>query len=337
MKVLMTLNRKSTTPIFAQIINQITDAIEGGTLAKGDQIPSIQQLCAKFELAPGTVTKAYEDLRARGIILAIKGKGYYVNSLRTNKKKKILLLFDQLNAYKETLYNAFVAQIGEQASVNVFFHHYNVQLLNSLIDDNLGQYTDYVIMPHFNKDVSNIIRKIPKDKLLLLDKNIDLVGATVPAVFQHFQKDIYEALKSGLKLLNKYKALNLVLPSKKFHYVPSELIKGFKDFCKDFSIRGSTIEGLSGKTVSQGEAFIVFLDQDLISLLKICKERKLRLGKDVGLISYDDTPMKEVLAEGITVISTDFAQMGKTAANMVLEKSKLTIENPCSLIVRNTL
>jgi DNA-binding transcriptional regulator YhcF (GntR family) len=333
----MTLNRKSTTPIFAQIINHITEAIEGGKLKKGDQIPSIQQLCAKFELAPGTVTKAYEDLRARGIILAIKGKGYYVNSIRTNKKKKILLLFDQLNAYKEILYNAFVAQIGEQASVNVFFHHYNTQVLNSLIEDNLGQYTDYVIMPHFNKDVSKIIKKVPADKLLLLDKNIDSPGQNIPAVFQNFQKDIYEALESGQHLLNKYKALNLVLPSRKFHYVPAELIKGFENFCKHFSIKGSTIEGLSGKTISPGEAFIVFLDQDLISLLKICKEKKLRLGKDIGLISYDDTPMKEVLAEGITVISTDFAMMGKTAARMVLEKGKGKIENPCRLIIRNTL
>ena len=337
MKDLISLNRGSTTPIFAQIINQITDAIDKGELQKGDQIPSIQQLCGKFDLAPGTIIKAYEDLRARGIILAIKGKGYYVNSTRTNKKKKILLLFDQLNAYKEILYNAFVDYIGEQASVNVFFHHYNTQLLNNLIEDNLGQYSDYVIMPHFNKDVSRIISKVPKDKLFLLDKNISTLQGSIPAVFQNFQKDIYEALKSGLHLLNKYKTLNLVQPSKKFHYVPAELVKGFKDFCKNFSIKGNVIEGLSGKNIKPGAAFILFLDEDLITLLKICRQKNLKLGKDIGIISYDDTPMKEVLAEGITVISTDFAQMGKTAAQMVLEKGKGKIENPCQLIIRNTL
>lgn len=333
----MKLNKKSTTPIFAQIINGITEAIDNGKLQKGEQIPSIQQLCAKFHVAPGTITKAYEDLKERGIILSIKGKGYFVNSTATTKKRKILLLFDQLNAYKETLYNAFIAGIGEDATVNVFFHHYNPHVLKALIEDNLGKYNVYVIMPHFTKDVSKIIRMVPKEKLLLLDKNMENLGEDVPAVYQNFQKDIYSALLSGLDLLRKYKTLSLILPSKKFHYVPAELIKGFELFCKDHAIKGDIIEGLSDNVIQPGKAFIVFMDQDLISLIKICKEKKLKLGKSIGLISYDDTPMKEVLAQGITVISTNFSAMGKTAAKMIIEKNKEKIENPCHLIIRSTL
>lgn len=333
----MTLNKKSTTPIFTQIINNITEAIEGGQLQKGDQIPSIQQLCAKFELAPGTITKAYEGLRERGIILAIKGKGYYVNSTKTNKKRKVLLLFDELNAYKEILYNAFVDRIAENATVNVFFHHYNIHVFRNLIEDSLGQYSDYVIMPHFNKDVSKIIKKVPKNKLLLLDRNIEDLGEEVPAIYQNFRKDIYEALLSGLNLLKKYKTLSLILPLNKLHYVPSELLKGFELFCKDYALKGNIVEGLSNKIIQPGKAFIVFMDQDLIHLIKACKEKKLEPGHDLGLISYDDTPMKEVLSGGITVISTDFAEMGRNAATMILGKIKGKIENPCRLIIRSTL
>ena len=61
------------------------------------------------------------------------------------------------------------------------------------------------------------------------------------------------------------------------------------------------------------------------------------MAKDVGLISYNDTILKEILEGGITTISTDFKKMGKALAKIIFEKKKVTIENPNDLIVRNSL
>jgi hypothetical protein len=47
--------------------------------------------------------------------------------------------------------------------------------------------------------------------------------------------------------------------------------------------------------------------------------------------------MKEVLAEGISVVSTDFEAMGKTAAGLILSEKKEKLYNPFRLILRRSL
>jgi DNA-binding LacI/PurR family transcriptional regulator len=87
----------------------------------------------------------------------------------------------------------------------------------------------------------------------------------------------------------------------------------------------------------KGDAFLAVSDQDLIELLKLCKLNKWDPGKDIGIISYDETPLKEILAGGISVISTDFKKMGETAAEMLKEGIRSKIENPCLFLARKSL
>jgi DNA-binding LacI/PurR family transcriptional regulator len=89
--------------------------------------------------------------------------------------------------------------------------------------------------------------------------------------------------------------------------------------------------------VSRGDVFIVKEETDLANLIKICKAQKLQIGTDVGIISYNETPLKEVLLDGITVISTDHVKMGESAADLILKNSRENIKNPFSFIKRNSL
>jgi DNA-binding LacI/PurR family transcriptional regulator len=57
----------------------------------------------------------------------------------------------------------------------------------------------------------------------------------------------------------------------------------------------------------------------------------------VGIISYNDTPLKEVLLDGITAISTDFHKLGEQAALMILNRQKQQFDNPFYVIPRNSL
>ncbi|MEO5045446.1 transcriptional regulator, partial [Bacteroides thetaiotaomicron] len=47
--------------------------------------------------------------------------------------------------------------------------------------------------------------------------------------------------------------------------------------------------------------------------------------------------LKEVLAGGITTLSTDFKLMGRTMASLINKKTIETIENPWNLNIRNSL
>lgn len=89
--------------------------------------------------------------------------------------------------------------------------------------------------------------------------------------------------------------------------------------------------------VKKGDAFIVIEETDLSSLIKNCRTKGLKIGKDVGIISYNETPLKEVLLDGITVISTDHEKMGESAANLILSNSKESIKNPFVFIRRKSL
>jgi DNA-binding LacI/PurR family transcriptional regulator len=76
---------------------------------------------------------------------------------------------------------------------------------------------------------------------------------------------------------------------------------------------------------------------ELIGLIKEVEARNWIPGADVGIISFDETPMKEILKGGISVLSTDFNQMGKTAASFINGETFSQLANPFRFIVRSSL
>jgi DNA-binding transcriptional regulator YhcF (GntR family) len=324
----------SDIPKYKQIIQSVYFAIENRQLRLGDRIPSINGIAKEFNLSRDTVLTAFNELRARGIIASSPGKGYYVNSIEVEREQKIFLLFDELNAFKEKLYNAFTDAVQHKASVDTYFHYFNKRVFKNLILENLTKYTTFVIMPVFFQDIRPIIKQIGQANIYLLDQLNPEIGNDYPAIYQNFQKDMMEALESGLDRLQNYHPLVMVYPGGK---EPRGMLEGFLQFCRQYNRDHEVIHTLENRQIKKGELYIVPNDLDLVTLVKESKRKHLELGKDLGIISYNDTPLKEVVADGISTISTDFEAMGKTLARMVLNKQKGHIENPASLIIRKSI
>ncbi|HBL78044.1 MAG: hypothetical protein A2W90_08960 [Bacteroidetes bacterium GWF2_42_66] len=332
------LNATSQLPVYRQVMNSVVDAIRNKQLKKGDRLPSINEFSREMSIAQGTVLKAYAELKKDGIIDSQQGKGFFVASENTQRSLNIFLLVDTLNQYKEVLYNSFIEALDPQTTIDIYFHHYNIKRFEKLIVENLGYYNYYVIMPHFNEDVSGILRQIPSDRLILIDNEVHNLRGNYAAVYQNFKDDIYQSLKTGFPVLKKYDFLNLVLPKNhRFEFVPDDLISGFKKFCSDYKIKFKVYDFLDVKKIVIGNAYLFTDDFDLVTALKYVNLQNWELGKDVGLICYDDTLVKEILAGGITVISTDFKQMGITAADFIKGNKRGKIENPCTFIIRKSL
>jgi DNA-binding transcriptional regulator YhcF (GntR family) len=329
------------TPKYKQVINSIIAEIEGGNLKKGERIPSINELSEEFYLSRDTVEKAYNELRERGIVASVRGKGYFIDRTDLKNPFRVLLLFNKLSAYKKIIYNAFVSTLGDRSVVDLHIHHSNARLFESLINNNLGNYHYYAIMPHFYDSfdvVARAIQKIPKDKLLLLDKDPGNVEGAYAAVYQDFEIDIHQALHSGIDLLKKYDKLILVYPASDPNPYPREIVQGFRNFCEETAFDFAIVPEINAQTeVRPREAYIVIEESDLVNLIKLSRNKHMKLGKELGLISYNETPLKEILAEGITVISTDHEKMGEMAANMIIDKEKRKVKNPFTLIRRNSL
>jgi GntR family transcriptional regulator len=72
------ISTTSTTPIYAQIIVQVRAAILSGEVAAGDTLPSLRQLSADLRVSVITVTRAYNDLVAEGLVQNQHGRGFVV-------------------------------------------------------------------------------------------------------------------------------------------------------------------------------------------------------------------------------------------------------------------
>ncbi|MBV5314633.1 MAG: GntR family transcriptional regulator [Prolixibacteraceae bacterium] len=320
-------------PKYRQIINSIYTAISIGELKLGDKIPSLNQICSEFDLSRDTVMVAFNELKAKGIINSIPGKGYYINSTEINLDQKIFVLFDELNAFKEDLYTSVLNSLDAKSSVDIYFHHFNYQVFKDLISESVGKYTSYVIMPATFDYTADIVGKLPKDKVYILDRKKDDL-AEYPVVYQDFEQDVYDALIEGLDLLQKYTKLIMIFPGGK---EPEGRLLGFKRFCDEKGFQSEIIRNVVNKEMKSGEAYFVPSDRNLVRLVKMAAEKDFLLGKDVGIVSFNDTVLKEVVAGGITTISTDFQLMGQTLARMIQERSSEKIRNNSSLIRRNSL
>jgi DNA-binding transcriptional regulator YhcF (GntR family) len=325
------------TPKYKQIVQSVIADIERGVLKNGDQLPSISELSIEHYLARDTVEKAYRELRERGFITSVQGKGYYVQASDSNKLK-ILMIFNKLSSYKKEIYYAFLEALGDQATVDLQIHHYNVHLFQEIIEKNLGKYNYYVVMPHFTLDADknlyrSILNTIPSQELVLLDKDLPELGHDCLRVFQDFDKDIFNALVNTQDLLAKYSRLVLVLPSDANH--PEELPWGFRSFClsrdKDFAV----VENAQNEVLVAGTAYVVIRETDLVELVKKIRQTSFLLGREIGIISFNETPLKELL--NMTVITTDFVAMGRTAAQLLLQKQRVKVNNPFYTIRRGSL
>ena len=330
---MISIKKKIGKPKYKQIITSIEEAIVSGALKKGDQLPSINSIKDFHKLSRDTVLMAYNELKSRGIIQSVVGKGYYVVNDTIDVTQKIFLLFDELNSFKEDLYSSFLKHLDKNMRVDIFFHHFNFEMFSKLITENAGTYNHYIIMPANLKNTHLVIEKLPKDKVYILDQMHNELSHYA-SIHQNFENDIFTNLIKALHLIKKYKKIILLFSE---DIQPQGMLKGFIKFCEAHGVGYDVIASLENRMPIKGDIYVIPDDKNLLKIIKKIKAEKLILSKDIGIISYNDTLLKEIVEGGITTISTDFNSMGAQLANMIRNKEHVQIENSNALILRNSL
>lgn len=324
------INHESDIPKYQQLVNSINNAISENILAKGEQLPSVNTICKNNQLSRDTVFKAYSILKEQKLIDSVPNKGYFV----AGETRKVLLVLDTFKAYKEVLYHSFVNNLADNVIVDVQFHHYNIENFKTIINNSIGKYFKYVVMNFDNKEIVPTLSVISNEKLLLIDWNIHS-KAKSNYVFQDFGKAFYEALKQGESLLKKYKETVFIYPTFTNH--PKETVTFFKKFCTDFKINYKIISNSKEFILEKDTAYISVSDRILGMFLEQCREKDLEPGKDVGFLSYNETPMKKFIYKGISVVTTDFNELGIKAAEFVTKDEPMQYYVPTKLTIRESL
>jgi len=74
----MDVDGRSGVPIYVQIVDGVRHAVEVGSLAAGDRLPTVRALAEELTIAPNTVVKAYNELQRGGWIESRPGVGTVV-------------------------------------------------------------------------------------------------------------------------------------------------------------------------------------------------------------------------------------------------------------------
>lgn len=320
-----------------QIFNALVSEIEEGRLKEESKLPSINQFSEINKVARDTVEKAYRQLRRKGYIASYPGRGYFVLGGCKNQIR-VLVIFSELNPYEKEVYESMLMSLKEKATVDLKIHYHSPQHLAEIVEENLGKYDFYVVIPHFfstanEKEYIDVIKKIPAHELVLLDKKLPALGCPYRAVFQDIKEDVYQALCSSKSYMEKYNGITLVLPKEGCHDL--EITEGVKAFCNQVKFDFRVIANLGEEDLHSKTVYIVPDEEGLIKLLKKVKNSGFLPGEDLGIISFNETPFKELL--DITVITRDYQQTGQTVAKLILDKECVKYKNSYKLIPRASL
>ncbi len=335
---LLTVDPYSSTSKYLQIANAVLKQIEKGNIKAGDNMPSINELSIELDIARDTVERGYKHLRKLGVINAVPRRGYFIENTEFRRPLSVFLLFNKLSIPKKTIYDAFVEALGEQAAIDFYVYNNDFHLFKRMLASNKEHYTHFVIIPHFVEGGDNaheIINLIPKDKLLMMDRTPAGVTGEYSSILIDFENDIYHALSEAIDRLVKYHTIKILFPKKS--YYPREILKGFTHFCQDFTFQYMVINDVSEAEINPGEVFINLIEDDLVTLIEKINTTKYVIGEEVGIISYNETPIKKVVLNGITTISSDFHEMGVMAAKAILSGKQTQEKVPFKLTLRQSL
>ena len=336
------LINNSLDPIYKQLVSQVEHSLRNGQLLAGEMLPSMNELAAKLGISRETVKKAYNILSERGMLVPRQGKGFFAADPSKDVQMQVLVIFDKLSEYKQVMFNAFAQRLGDSAEITILNHNQSLDLFEYYLDNNLGNYDYYLVTPHFPLDTSSQARacsqlaRIPRRKLILLDRLQPDFQGNFGAVFQDFENDIRSGLEEGLSESSQHRNLRVItLPSSLYGSI---IRKGIDKFALDHGISVDYISGMPD-SIQPSDTFLILnsqLDTGLVALSHKISDSGLRIGSDVRIIAYNDSDLYELVLGGLTSVSTDFKEMGRIAADMILSRKLEKVHCPFHMIRRST-
>src|ERR1700745_3852218 len=80
------LDLHSGVPVYRQLIDQVRGGMALGSLAAGDQLPTVRQMAVDLAINPNTVMRAYRELELSGLLETHQGTGTFITKKKLERK-----------------------------------------------------------------------------------------------------------------------------------------------------------------------------------------------------------------------------------------------------------
>lgn len=317
-----------------QFVQGMINAIDEKIVVPGSRLPTINELINELHFARETVVKGYKALIRRGLVESKGRKGYFVSSGNTGQIAKVALMMYLMDSFQEQFYRAFRDELGHQVQIDIFFHHGNITIFETILNIIKGKYSMYVISPIPHPKTKELLNQVPRSRLIMFDR-FEPIGGDFNYVCQEFEKSSYEAFAALADNIKKFDEMIFFHTSDSLD--PVEIIKSYKRFAKNYQVKATIKPHYVPGSVTKGKVYFSLNNAELWEILDDCKTAKLKPGKDIGILSHNDEPVKKLLVDGITTFSTDFGLMGKKVAQAILKRHSVQEIIPTTLAKRKSL
>jgi len=143
-----------------QFVQGIINAVDNKVVNVGDLLPSVNNLMKELGFARETIMRGYKDLIKRGIVESQNRMGFFIASADTGQSLRVALVLYAFDTFQETFYKTFKKCLGADIHLDVFFHHNNIDILETLLGNIRGKYGMYVVAPIPNPRTKDILKNI---------------------------------------------------------------------------------------------------------------------------------------------------------------------------------
>nr|WP_199077807.1 GntR family transcriptional regulator [Pedobacter sp. ASV19] len=315
-----------------RFVQGIINAVNGKIIHQNEMLPTVKVMMKELGFSRQTVISAYKELIDRGIVESKNRQGYFVGGGNTNRIMNVALLMYNLDTFEEQFYRNFRQEIGQKVSLNTYFHHGDIEIFGTILSQIKSKYGMYVIAPIPHPQTKELLEMIPRNKLLIFDRFEPLDGV-FNHITQEFGNSSYEVFSKLAPRIRQFD--EFIFYHSPISLDPKEIVGSFKKFLKDFNIKGRIEREYIAGTVEKGKVYFTLDNFALWQIMRDCIGKKLVPGKDLGVLSSNDEPAKEII--GITTFSADFSKMGILAGRAVLKQQDIQLTVPMILFERTTL
>lgn len=375
----MKLDENILVPLYYQLKQIIKEKILTGEWKTNQRIPSETELCSQYEISRGTVRQALMELVREGILYRKQGKGTFVRNPEespktenANKGKTIGLVLPYMR------HGGPEIVLGIENMAHSRGYHLNLSNTNSSLTEEKSR-IEWLMESGIKGLIIYTLQHRDDYESLAKTKEVHFPFVLIDRYVRDFEADYivsdnfkggYQATKHLINLGHKRIAF-ISNPALGYITSVSDRFSGYKRALEECNIefdptlvfiyqskigvkypklgenrnftevKRNIAEALLSSPYPPTAAFVIH-DFLALELYEHCKQIGLKVGKDLAVVSFDDTEIATHLAVPLTSVRQSFYNMGETAAEILINKiegrdeelKKVTL--PVRLMVRQS-